>query len=86
MDKLGLSEFRQVFFDNLDSYVVTSFYHIDENTDFYEDVVLRLFDFYQRPENNFNVRDLLIPFQIFLHAMFKYKPSLEKNDEQIKIL
>ena len=86
MSKLGLTEFRQVFFDNLDSYVVTNFSHIEENTDFYEEVVLKLFDFYQRPENSFNVRDLVTPFHIFLYAMFKHKPSTDKNDEEIVII
>ena len=86
MQKLGFSEFAETFKDLLDVYVTTNYSHIEQNSDFYEDVIFKLFDFYQRSENISNVRDLIIPFHIFLHAMFKYKPSVEKNDDELKIL
>ena len=86
MQKLGFSEFEETFKDLLDVYVTTNYSHIEQNSDFYEDVIFKLFDFYQRSENISNVRVLIIPFHIFLHAMFKYKPSVEKNDDELKIL
>lgn len=86
MQKLGFSEFEETFKDLLDVYVTTNYSHIEQNIDFYEDIIFKLFDFYQRSESIYNVRDLITPFHIFLHAMFKYKPSVEKNDDELKIL
>ena len=86
MQKLGLTEFTETYKDLLDLYVTSNYTHYDENLSFYEDVIFKLFDFYQRSEHDLSVRDLVTPFHIFLHAMFKYKPSVEKNDNELKIL
>ena len=84
--KLGFIEFQEVFKESIDSYNITSLSHIEEFESFYEEVSFKMFDVYQRSEHNLSVRDLVTPFHIFLHAMFKYKPSVEKNDDEIKIL
>jgi hypothetical protein len=86
MQKLGLTEFTETYKDLLDLYVTSNYTHYEEHLEFYEDVIFKLFDFYQRSEHDLSVRDLVTPFHIFLHAMFKYKPSVEKNDDELKIL
>lgn len=86
MQKLGFSEFQETYKDLLDTYVTTNLNHITEHSEFYEDIIFKMFDFYQRSEHDLSVRDLVIPFHIFLHSMFKYKPSVEKNDDELKIL
>ncbi len=86
MEKLGLTEFSEVFYDNLDTVLTTSLLHLEENESFYDEVVFRMFDVYQRDNRDYSVNDLLLLFHIFLHAMFRYKPSVEKNDNELKIL
>ena len=44
MQKLGFSEFEETFKDLLDVYVTTNYSHIEQNSDFYEDVIFKLFD------------------------------------------
>lgn len=85
MQKLGLIEFREVFFESLDTIIMTSLLHIDENKPFYEEVVFKLFDIYQRENSNYSVKELILFFHVFLHSMFKHKPSVEKNEDDIKI-
>lgn len=84
--KLGLSEFREVFYDNLDTFNITTLIHIEDNEDFYEDIIFKLYDFYQRSTKDLSIRDLVIPFQIFLFSMFTNKPSVYKEDDVVKII
>lgn len=86
MQKLGVTEFEEVFYANLDTFNITSSIHIEENEDFYNDILLKLYDFYQRSPLDLQIRDLVIPFQIFLHSMFTNKPSVYKEENVIKIL
>ena len=86
MQKLGVTEFIEVFYANLDTFNITSSIHIEENGGFYDEVVLKLYDFYQRSTLDLQIRDLVIPFQIFLHAMFTNKPNVYKDDSVIKII
>lgn len=86
MQKLGLTEFTEVFYDNLDTILTTSLIHLEDNRDFYDEIVFRMFDVYQRENKEYSVNELVIFVHIFLHAMFKYKPSVEKNDNELKIL
>ena len=85
MDKLGFSEYRETFFELLDSLTVTSSVHLSQEFDFYEEVVFKCFDLYQRENSNFSVGDSVKFFHIFLYAMFKHTPSVEKNDDEIKL-
>ena len=84
--KLGIREFTEVFYDNIDTFNITSTIHIEENENFYDDIVIKLFDFYQRSNLDLQIRDLVLPFHIFLHSMFTNKPNVYKEDNVIKIL
>lgn len=81
-DKLGLVEFSQVFLENLDTFVISSNVHYEENKSFYDDVIFKSFDVYQRSDIH-SIRDIVNLFHCFLYAMFKNKPSVEKNDDEI---
>ena len=48
MQKLGLNEFTEVFFDSLDTVLTTSLIHVEENQAFYDDIVFKMYDVYQR--------------------------------------
>lgn len=86
MEKLGILEFSEVCYDNIDTFITTSLLHIEENKEFYDDVIFKLYDFYQRSDKDLSVRDLIIPFNIFLYSMFKNNPSTEKNEKELKII
>lgn len=86
MQKLGITEFREVFFQNIDTIITTSLIHVDENRNFYEEVAFKLFDVYQREDSNYSIKELNTFFHIFLYSMFKHKPDVEKNDDDIKLL
>lgn len=81
--KLGLSEFRQTFLENIDSITLTTSFHISNNEDFYEEIIFKCFDLYQRETSDFSVFDVLKFVHIFLYATFKHKPSVDKNDDEI---
>jgi hypothetical protein len=85
MQKLGLSEFKEVFYDNLDTLITTSQVHVRDYEDFYEEVIFRCFDVYQRENSSYEIRDIVKLFHIFLFAMFKYKPSVDRNEDEILI-
>jgi hypothetical protein len=83
--KLGYLEFEEVFLENLDSITITSLKHIEENKDFYDEIVFKCFDLYQRETSNFSVNDSLKFFHIFLYSAFKHRPNVEKEDDVIKL-
>jgi len=83
--KLGISEFSQVFMENLDTLITVNQIHVDQNENFYNEVIFKCFDLYQRESSDFSVNDTLKFFHIFLYSMFKHKPSVEKNDDEIKL-
>lgn len=83
MQKLGIVEFSDVFNSNLDSLLITSESHILRNGNFYEEVIFKLFDIYQRDNSNYSINDLIKVFHIFLYSMFKHKPDTEKNEDII---
>jgi hypothetical protein len=83
--KLGLTEFRQVFLENIDSITITSLSHIDSNESFYEDIIFKLFDLYQRESSDYSVNEILKFVHIFLFSAFKYKLDVYKDDDEIKL-
>lgn len=85
IQKLGLSEFSETFLSNLDTLTVTSELNVEKDKNFYNEVVFKCFDLYQRESSNYSVNDMLKMFHIFLYAKFKHKPSVEKNDDEIKL-
>ena len=85
MQKLGLDEFTEVFYDSLDTVLTTSLIHVDENQAFYDDIVFKMFDVYQRDSSNFYIKDLVTFFHIFLHSMFKNQPDTNRAEDEIRL-
>lgn len=84
-DKLGYSEFREVFFNNIDT-LITNQAHIEQNIDFYEEVIFKTFEVYQKNGLDYTVGDILRFFHIFLYATFKYNPdNVLPEDDTIKL-
>ncbi len=83
--KLGIIEFREEVLYNLDTLITSSEIHLNQNSDFYEEVIFKCYDLYQRENSDFSINDVLKFFHIFLYSMFKHKPSVEKNDDEIKL-
>lgn len=83
--KLGLTEFRQVFLENIDSITITSLAHIDSNESFYEEIIFKLFDLYQRESSDYSVNEILKFVHIFLYSAFKHKLDVYKDDDEIKL-
>ena len=54
-NKLGLTEYTAFFFENL-STLVTNQAHIDENKNFYDEVVFKTFEIYQKNSIKINKR------------------------------
>lgn len=81
--KLGLTEFSETFFENLDDLVITNQSHIVQNEEFYNEICFKCFDIYQRESSDFSVNDILKFVHVFLYATFKHKPSVDKDDDEI---
>lgn len=81
MEKLGLTEFTEVFYSNLDTLIISSIPHVEDNEDFYDEVVFKCFDIYQREGSNYTINEILRFFHVFLYSMFKHSPS--KKDENV---
>ena len=85
MEKLGIIEFRETFFDLLDTITVSSSLHVEQESEFYEEIIFKSFDLYQRENSNYSISEIIKFFHIFLYATFKHKPSVEKDDDTIKL-
>jgi len=85
MRKLGLIEFTEVFYDNLDTLIISSELNVAENKNFYDEVIFKCFDIYQRDGNDYSVNDILKFFHVFLYAAFKHKFDVYKDDDEIKL-
>ena len=83
--KLGLLEFSDVFYDLLDTLITTSTTNVETDKKFYDEVVFKCFDLYQREGSNYSVSEIVKFFHIFLYAKFKHKPSVEKDDDVITL-
>ena len=83
--KLGYLEFQDVFYSNLDTLITTSNSNVISDKNFYDEVVFKCFDLYQRETSNYSVSEILKFFHIFLYAKFKHKPSVEKDDDVITL-
>ena len=82
--KLGIREFEQVFFDNL-STLITNQPHIENHKGFYDEIVYKAFEVYQKETSDYTVNEILTFFHIFLYAMFNEKPSVIKPDDKITL-
>jgi len=72
---LGYEEFRIEVYDRL-SRVITNQNHIDENQDFYEEIIFKMFEKYKNGTvNRVSITQCVLLFDIFLHSMFENKPK-----------
>lgn len=85
MSKLGLTEFFDVAYSNLDTLIISSEVHVEQNKDFYDDVLFKCFDIYQRDGSDYSVNEILKFFHIFLYAAFKHRLNVYKDDDEIKL-
>lgn len=83
--KLGLLEFSDTFYELLDTLITTSATNVEKDKNFYDEVVFKCFDLYQREGSNYSVSEIVKFFHIFLYAKFKHRPSVEKDDEIITL-
>ena len=84
IQKLGIKEYEEVFYDNL-STLITNSSHIESCKDFYDEIVYKSFEVYQKNTSNYSVNEILNFFHIFLYAMFNEKPSVEKPEDKITL-
>ena len=84
-NKLGYLEFTEIFYQNLDTLITTSITNVENDKEFYDEVVFKCFDLYQRESSHYSVSEILKFFHIFLYAKFKHKPSVEKDDNEITL-
>lgn len=83
--KLGIVEFKEVFFDNL-SRLITNQEHIDSNLDFYESFIFKAYEKYANSKTeNYSINMIINIFEIALDAMFKDTPSVILPDDKITI-
>jgi len=83
MQKLGIIEFTEVFYEKLDTLFVTTSVHVEQDKIFYEDAIFKCYDVYQKDSAEYEISDLVKIFHCFLYSMFKNKPSVDKNDDEI---
>ena len=83
-NKLGLTEYTAFFLENL-STLVTNQAHIDENKNFYDEVVFKTFEIYQKNSSDYTITEILNFIHVFLYAMFNEKPSVEKPEDKITL-
>ncbi len=82
--KLGLAEFKEVFFDNLGT-LITNENHITNNYDFYEDIIFKCFEMYQKQSSVYIVTDFTKILNIFLKSLFLNQPDTELPEDVITI-
>lgn len=81
---LGYEEFRGHFFENISRIIINQNY-IDENFDFFEKVIFKLWENYYYNSNieNISITKQLNLFEIFLSAMIELKPSNQLPEDVI---
>jgi hypothetical protein len=82
-EKLGYEEFRQVVLENI-SKVITNQSHIEDNSEFYNMIIFKLFEKYQNDlMEDYTINQVVKMFDIFLYSMFKYSPSTKLPEDLI---
>lgn len=83
-NKLGITEFREVFFENL-STLITNEEHIIQENSFYEEVIYKCFEIYQKENITYSINEILNFFHVFLYSMFLHKPNVNKPEDKITL-
>ena len=79
--KLGISEFFEVFYDNI-SVLITNGDHIEQNQDFYDRLVLKCFRLYEKKSSNYTVSEVL---DLFLNYVFENQSLLIDSADRKKV-
>lgn len=80
--KLGISEFFEVFYDNI-SVLIANGDHIEQNQDFYDRLVLKCFRLYEKKSSNYTVSEVL---DLFLNYVFENQSLLIDSADRKKVL
>jgi hypothetical protein len=84
--KLGISEYSEVFYDRL-STVVCNREYVEQNKDFYEQVIWKTFERYNNSKTeSYSINQIVTIFEIILDSMLKFKPSNELPEDLINIV
>lgn len=84
-NRLGLEEFRSLFFDRL-SRVITNSAHIEAFEDFYEHYCFKAFELYNNSKTEeYTLNKIISLFEVMLDAMFKYQPDNFLPEDKINI-
>ena len=84
-NRLGLEEFREIFFDRL-SRVITNSAHIIAFESFYEHYCFKAFELYNNSKTEeYTVNQIISLFEIMLDSMFRYQPDNLLPEDTINI-
>lgn len=84
-DKLGYSEFSDVFFERL-SRLITNSRHIDNFRPFYEHYCFKAFEQYNSSKTDrYSLNQVITLFEIMLDSLFKYQPDNFLSEDEINI-
>lgn len=85
VQKLGFTEFQEVFFDRL-SRVITNSSHIETFDSFYEHYCFKAYEQYNNSKTEeYTINQIVTLFEIMLDAMFKYKPDNFLSEDIITV-
>lgn len=83
-DKLGLLEYTDVLLDNVSKMVISQSY-IDENRDFFDNVIFKLWESYINSLETVSIVKHARYLEIFVGTMLRCKPSLELPEDSINL-
>lgn len=84
-NRLGLEEFREIFFDRL-SRVITNSAHIIAFESFYEHYCFKAFELYNNSKTEeYTLNQIISLFEIMLDSLFRYQPDNFLPDDTINI-
>lgn len=83
-ERVGQVEYSEILLDNISTVVIPRSY-IEQNQEFWDDIVFKLFeDYYFSPEE-VSVRKQAKIVEVILGKMFEHKPSTEKPEDVITL-
>lgn len=83
-DKLGMSEYEEVLIDNISTVVVPRSY-LEQNRDFWNGLVFKLFEVYHYSIEPVSIRKQAQMLEIFFSSLFSYQPSIDKPEDILNL-
>lgn len=84
-DKLGFEEYRDHMLENISGVVVNPNY-IEENLDFIDNLLFKLFQDYENTQSDIiSFNKTIKVINIFLSVMLEQKPKLQLPEDTVKI-